>query len=123
MIILPINRRPADAYTITIEDKQYTLRFVYLDRVDAWYFSIGDSAGPIVNRIKVVRYRSLLSRYRYNARLAFTGEFYCLGDINDRAARPGRDTFGTEYPMVYLTAAELLNLRAAPATYPEVTVS
>ena len=102
ILVVPISNAADATQVTTLEGVEYTLRFRYNQREDAYYLDIADGAGVlIVGGIKLVHGRGLTQRYHFSA--LPPGEFLVMSATRET---PRYGTWGDSAELWYVTSDE-----------------
>lgn len=104
--IIPIKNNPNHTIIINLDDKLYTLWFLYNTYGDFWTLTIYDENDTIlVSGLKIVANYPLLNPYKRNTSLP-KGNFYC--QTSDFKMNIGRKAFADKKAtLLYLAENEL----------------
>jgi len=95
---------PEHSYTVTLGDAVYTLRFVWRERLAAWYMDLGDSTGtPIVQGVRLT---TSWAPFESHGITGLAGVIYVRGNAEPRREDIGVTTFLMFYPTDELPASE-----------------
>jgi hypothetical protein len=76
--VLPLYNDSFYSYTTIIENKTYTLKFLYNTKAEKWFMSIYDeNVSPILESIAVLPF----TLFPYSYDLPFKGFFYTQSDV------------------------------------------
>lgn len=115
MLILPtFTNTSAYHYEITLDGRDYILRFAYDARFDTWHFDVLlIDETPLAQGVRIVAGIPLLKHHHDVENRLPPGAIVAI-DLNRRSIDPGRE-ITERHRLIYFTAAELAAL-GAPST-------
>lgn len=104
-LLLPTFDEPAYEYDVTLDGRDYVLRYTYSERQDAWSLDVMlPDETELATGLKLSANIPLL--HRYNDDRLPAGQLLALS-MEDPPQDPGRHDLGSKVRMVYIPADEL----------------
>lgn len=100
---MPVNEIPLNPYperfSITLDDKEFTIVTSWCTPAAAWTVTIADTAGPVLSGVPLIPGVNLLAQY---PNLGFKGQLVAQVDHNKDAV-PNYQGLGTTSHLYYIT--------------------
>ena len=106
MILIPLKTLAAYKETVTLEGAPFDLTFLWNSREGAWFLSIDRDNVRLLSGIKIVNNWEIIGRF---ANVLLPRGLLMVIDLAGLNELPGRDNFGTDFKLAYLTEYEKEN--------------
>ena len=105
-VFFPLKNLPNYKEVLVLDNAIYEIGFTWNTRESAWHLSVAKNNTQLLSGIKIVNNWELIDRF---AIVELPRGLFISVDIAQLNTIPGRDNFGDDFKLAYITESEKIN--------------